>query len=162
MRVKKQQKYGRDFMGGYTPFDSVLTCINRTLRYRLRIWNVKAGIGFYTIPLFVHTSKDKPGRAGHLDLEEVARIISCLTLVKFILKNQITSYDFTTDYDDDFLPYYVPTRRTVIRLRHEIVSKNVLPTRIFYQERWMTLSKAHKVHVQHLCWCLEESLSLQV
>ncbi len=160
-RVKKRQKYGRDYMGGYTPFDSALTCINRTLRYRLRIWNAKVGLGFYCIPLFVHTSKDKPGRAGHLDLEEVTRIISRITLINAILDDKIKSIDFITDYDDDFLPYYVPTRKAVRRLRFEVVRKKVFPTRIFYQGKWMTLSKAHKVHVQHLCWCLEESLKIR-
>lgn len=160
-RVKKRQKHGRDYMGGYTPFDSALNCINRSLRYRLRIWNAKAGLGFYTFPLFVHTSKDKPGRAGHLDLEEVARIISRLILVKYILNDKIKSIGFITDYDDDFLPYYVPTRKTVARLRYEVVKKKVFHTRIIYQGKWMTLSNAHKLHTQHLCWCLEESFKLQ-
>jgi hypothetical protein len=156
-RVKKRKKQGLDYMGGYTPFDTALTCLNRTLRYRLRIWNAKAGLGFKTVPLFVHTSKDKPGRAGHLDLEEVGRIISRTVLVEAIASGQIKRYHFQEKYDDEYLPYYIPYAHMIRWFRRDLVRKKIFLKEIYYAGQWMPFSQAHQHHVQHLCSCLIKS-----
>lgn len=157
-RVNKQEKHGVDYMGGYTSFDAALNCINRRLRHQLRIWNAKAGLGFNTIPLFVHTSSDKSGRAGHLDLEEVGRILSRITLCEAIIKGKIRHYHFKKRYDDDYVPYYVPKDHLVRWLRGTIVKKEIFTRELFYYNQWMSFRAAHKQHVHHLCSCLERSL----
>ncbi len=154
-RVNKTDKQGVDYMGGYTSYDAMLNCVNRRLRHQLRIWNAKKGLGFHTIPLFVHTASDKAGRAGHLDLEEVGRIISQLTLCEAIAEGHIKPFDFQKRFDDDKLPYYVPKEQLVKLLRGEIVKKKIFPKKIYYNARWLSFEVAHKSHVQNLCSCLE-------
>ena len=156
-RVIKHNKQGFDYMGGYTAFDTALNCLNRTLRHRLRIWNAKAGLGFKTIPLFVHTSRDKPGRAGHLDLEEVGRIISRIVLVDAIATGRVRRHHFQEKFDDDFLPYYVPYANVVRWFRRDLVRKEIFQKELFYMGQWIPFSQAHQHHVHHLCACLEES-----
>jgi hypothetical protein len=156
--VNKKEKQGVDYMGGYTSFDTMLNCVNRRLRHQLRIWNAKIGLGFHTIPLFVHTASDKVGRAGHLDLEEVGRIISQLTLCETIAEGYIKASHFQKRYDDDKLPYYVPKEQLVRWLRGVVVKKKIFPKKMYYNNHWMTYEKAHKLHVQNLCSCLEKSL----
>lgn len=160
-RIKKKDKRGSEFLGGYTPFDSALNTVNRHLRYVLRKQNAKHGLGFKTFPLFTHTSKDKSGRAGHLDLEEVGRIISRLVLVEAIMKGEILRSHFRVLYDDDYLVYYVPSWRTQIRLRKNLVRERILTTEIFYGGKWVSFEKAHNQHVQHLCKCLNQCLNLE-
>jgi hypothetical protein len=160
-RIKKKDKRGSEFLGGYTPFDAALNTVNRHLRYLLRKQNAKHGLGFKTFPLFAHTSKDKSGRAGHLDLEEVGRIISRLVLVESIMKGEFLRSHFRVQYDDDYIPYYVPSWRTQIRLRKNLVRDRILTTDIFYGRKWLSFEKAHNQHVQHLCNCLKECLSLE-
>ncbi|PWI48458.1 hypothetical protein CEE45_06915 [Candidatus Heimdallarchaeota archaeon B3_Heim] len=157
-RVNKEEKQGVDYMGGYTAYDAALNCVNRRLRHQLRIWNAKRGLGFHTIPLFVHTAKDNPGRAGHLDLEEVGRILSRLTLCEAIAEEQISPFSFQRRYDDDTLPYYVPKEQLIRWLRGVLVKKGIFPKKLFYNDQWMTFERAHKWHVQHLCSCLERAL----
>ncbi len=153
--VNKNDKQGKDYMGAYTPFDTALNCIHRNLRYRLMKENAKLGMGFKTIPLFVHTAPDKKGRAGHLDLEEVSRLITRLVLVKLILKGEISDSQFEMRYDDEFIPYYTPTMQTIIKLRR-LVKEEVFLTRVLYEGRWRSLLDAHKRHVRHLCYCLHQ------
>jgi hypothetical protein len=157
-RVNKNEKQGVDYMGGYTPFDTMLNCVNRRLRHQLRIWNAKKGLGFDTIPLFVHTASDKAGRAGHLDLEEVGRIITQLTLCEAVAEGFISHFDFQKRYDEDKLPYYVPKEQLVKLVRGMIVKKKIFPRQIYYNDRWMSFEAAHKSHIQNLCSCLEKSL----
>lgn len=159
-RVNKTDKQGVDYMGGYTSFDAMLNCVNRRLRHQLRIWNAKKGLGFHTIPLFVHTASDKAGRAGHLDLEEVGRIISQLTLSEVIAEGHVKPFDFQKRYDDDKLPYYVPKEHLVKLLRGKIVKRKIFPKKINYLNQWLSFEKAHKSHVQNLCSCLEASLEI--
>ncbi len=157
-RVNKEEKKGVDFMGGYTPFDTALNCVNRRLRNQLRIWNAKQGLGYETIPLFVHTAKDKTGRSGHLDLEEVGRILSRLTLCEVIVSGEITPLSFQKRYDDDRLPYYVPRDSLVRWLRGVLVKKKIFQKMLFYNNQWMTFESAHKLHTKSLCLLLEDSL----
>lgn len=159
-RVNKTDKQGVDYMGGYTSFDAMLNCVNRRLRHQLRIWNAKKGLGFHTIPLFVHTASDKAGRAGHLDLEEVGRIISQLTLSEAIAEGHVKPFEFQKRYDDDKLPYYVPKEHLVKLLRGKIVKRKIFPKKINYLNQWLSFEKAHKSHVQNLCSCLEASLEI--
>ncbi|MFW9855889.1 MAG: hypothetical protein ACFFFG_12575 [Candidatus Thorarchaeota archaeon] len=156
--VKKQEKRGLDFMGAYTAYDAALTSLHRSMRYRLRIWNAKQGLGFYTIPLFVHTTPDNPGRAGHLDLEEVGRILSRLVLCKAVAQGNIQPYEFQVRYDDNYLPYYVPSENLLRRLRRDLLKKELFPWKLWYNHQWMPFSEAHKYHVNHLCSCLVQSL----
>ena len=160
-RIKKKDKRGSEFLGGYTPFDSALNTVNRHLRHVLRKQNAKHGLGFKTFPLFTHTSKDKSGRAGHLDLEEVGRIISRLVLAEAILKDEFLRSHFRVLYDDDYLAYYVPSWRTQIRLRKNLVRERILTTDVFYGGKWISFEKAHNQHVQHLCKCLKQCLNLE-
>ncbi len=159
-RVNKTKKQGVDYMGGYTSFDAMMNCVNRRLRHQLRIWNAKAGLGFKTIPLFVHTASDKAGRAGHLDLEEVGRIISRLTLCEAIAEEKINPFQFQRRYDDDYLPYYVLKEQIVRWLRGVIVKKHILPKKLFYLNQWLSFEVAHKYHVKLLCSCLEQCVEL--
>ncbi len=156
--VNKKEKQGVDYLGGYTSFDTTLNCVNRRLRHQLRIWNAKMGLGFHTIPLFVHTTSDKAGRAGHLDLEEVGRIVSQLTLCETIAEGYIKASHFQKRYDDDKLPYYVPKEQLVRWLRGVVVKKKIFTKKMYYNNHWMAYEKAHKLHVQNLCSCLEKTL----
>ncbi len=73
----------------------------------------------------MHTASDKAGRAGHLDLEEVGRIISQLTLCEVIAEGHIKPFDFQKRYDDDKLAYYVPKEQLVKMLRGKIVKRKI-------------------------------------
>ena len=160
-RINKKNKQGSDFLGGYTSFDSALNCINRHLRYLLRKWNAQLGLGFHTFPLFTHTSKDKGGRSGHLDLEEVGRIISRIRLIEAILSNELRRSNFLVQYDDNYLSFYVPHWRTQIKLRKNLVQDQIFSTELYYKGKWLPFEKAHKQHVQNLCNCLKKCLSLE-
>ncbi len=150
-RLKKQIKQeGYDYRGAYTKFDAALNSINRTLRYHLRISNAKAGLGFYTDPLFSHRSADKPGRAGHLDLEEVGRIISRLILTQAIATRTVHGGQFGVGQDEDEFPYYFPWDWTQRILKGDLVHQKILQQPIWYNQQWLPYVEAHKTHVNHL------------
>lgn len=150
-RLKKQSKQGYDYRGAYTKFDAALNSINRTLRYHLRIWNAKAGLGFYTEPLFSHRSADKTGRAGHLDLEEVGRLISRLILTQAVATRTIHGGQFGVKQDEDEFYYYFPWDWTHRILRGDLVHQSILQHPVWYNRQWLPFVQAHKMHVNHLC-----------
>lgn len=159
--VWKRGKSGLEFLGGYTPFDAALNALNRSIRYQLRIWNAKTGFGFKTFPLFSHQPKDKPGRAGHLDLEEPGRIITRFVLLDNILSGELKGNHFNPQFDDDHLIYYTPSVWIQAKLRFQLVKQQIFPFQLYYNHQWMAYKDAHKQHVQHLRWCLESCFDLK-
>jgi hypothetical protein len=155
-RVVKKNKKERDFYGGYSPFDSALNSIHRPMRYQLRLKNARLGFGFNTLPIFSHRAHDKPGRSGHLDLEEVARILSRFVVLEGVYTNGLPKNDFEICLDDNKFPYYVPYYRTLTKIRSTYFYKKLFTTPVHYDNRWLPLEEAHRVHVRHLRKCLEE------
>lgn len=155
-RVQKKNKKERDFYGGYSPFDSALNSIHRPMRYQLRLKNARIGFGFNTIPIFSHRAHDKPGRSGHLDLEEVARILSRFVVLEGVYKKELSGKDFEICLDDKGFPYYVPYYRTLAKIRSTFFYKNLFTTPIYYDGHWLPLEETHRIHVKHLRKCLEK------
>lgn len=153
-RIWKHPKHGIDFQGAYTPYDAALNTINRTLRYKLRLWNAKIGFGFDTYPIFSHISEDKPGRAGHLDLEEVGRLISRIILTEYSLSGDLHFDHFNIQFDDDNLIYYAPWHQITKQLRKKLVYQKILSFPIRYNHQNLNFADAHKKHVENLYNCL--------
>ncbi len=157
-RIEKRYKVDRDFYGGYSPLDSILNSIHRSMRYQLRLKNARIGFGFNTRPIFSHQAHDKPGRSGHLDLEEVARILSRFVVLEGIITNKLRKTDFEVSLDDNHFPYYVPYYKTLSKIRSTFVYEKLFATAIHYDNRWLPLEEAHRIHVKHLRTCLEECI----
>ncbi|MHA2243772.1 MAG: hypothetical protein ACXADY_02265 [Candidatus Hodarchaeales archaeon] len=155
-RVEKKNKKERDFYGGYSPFDAALNSIHRSMRYQLRLKNARIGFGFNTKPIFSHQAHDKPGRSGHLDLEEVARILSRFVVLEGFRTHELRKIDFEVCPDDNNFPYYVPYYRALTKIRSTFIYQKLFATPIHYDNRWLPLEEAHRVHVRHLRKCLEE------
>ncbi len=155
-RVVKKNKKERDFYGGYSPFDSALNSIHRAMRYQLRLKNARLGFGFNTLPIFSHRAHDKPGRSGHLDLEEVARILARFVVLEGYYTKGLQKNEFEICLDDNKFPYYVPYYRTLTKIRSTYFYKKLFTTLVHYDNRWLPLEENHRVHVRHLRKCLEE------
>jgi len=155
-RVVKRNKKERDFYGGYSPFDSALNSIHRPMRYQLRLKNARLGFGFNTKPIFSHRAHDKPGRSGHLDLEEVARILSRFVVLEGIRTNELQKIDFEVCLDDNNFPYYIPYYRALTKIRSTFIYKKLFTTPVHYDNSWLPLEETHRIHVKHLRKCLEE------
>ncbi len=155
-RIEKKHKIERDFYGGYSPLDATLNTIHRSMRYQFRLKNARIGFGFNTRPIFSHQTHDKPGRSGHLDLEEVARILSRFVVLEGIYNNKLGKSDFEVCLDDNNFPYYVPYYQALTKIRSTFVYKKLFATPIHYDNRWYPLQEAHRIHVRHLRTCLEE------
>lgn len=171
-----QQPYGRmiarmvhpklkqeiEAFGAFTPFDSALNTMNRTLRNTLRLWNAKQGFGFNTVPLFSHITKDKPGLSGHLDLEETGRIITRLILAEAIANGEINRRHFERRLTKiNYQPYFIPRDWTTKKLRFDFVHNRTLrKTKLYYANKWQSYANAHKQHVANLQECLERCLNI--
>lgn len=158
-RLRKRSKQEYAYRGAYTKYDAALNSINRTLRHRLRIWNAKAGLGFYSNPLFSHISKDKPGLAAHLDLEEAGRIISRLVLAQAIATRSVHGGQFGAKQDEDNFYYYFPWDWTQQILRGKLVNQRILQQPLRYNQQWLPYSLAHRTHIDHLCEVLRTCVS---
>ncbi len=146
----------------YTPFDTALNTMNRTLRNNLRLWNSKLGLGYNTVPIFSHVSKDRPGLSGHLDLEETGRIITRLILAQAIVNGEINRKHFQRRFTKvNYQIYYVPWDWTIKKLRQEFVHKRIFKNiELYYNHKWQLFPNAHRHHVTHLLECLVQCLNI--
>ena len=160
--VHPKLKHEIEAFGAFTPFDSALNTMNRTLRNTLRLWNAKQGFGFKTVPLFSHIAKDKPGLSGHLDLEETGRIITRLILAEAIANGEINGRHFERRLTKiNYQPYFIPQDWTAKKLRFDFVHNRTLrKTELYYANNWQPYANAHKQHVAHLQECLNKCLNI--
>ncbi|MFX1561926.1 MAG: hypothetical protein ACFFDP_01275 [Promethearchaeota archaeon] len=144
---------------GWTHFDAALNLASRLLRSHLRAINAGLGLGWQTLPLFLHTPRDHPGLGVHLDLEEVPRLALTLSIFQAFNSGQIAQKDFKCQFTPLQIPFYSPNSIGYQKL-HQLVNQ-LLEIRVLYCDKLLSLDSAHQHHVSHLLDILQSGSYIQ-